>query len=82
MSVGPPPDRHRDGPAKAPDDRAEQVLSQALRVMAGGGRRSPETASAVDAPWWDRATTVQLLLVAVLVGLVVGGLAGIVSLLL
>lgn len=82
MSAGPPAERRRGDPAQVPDDRAEQVLSQALRVMAGGGRRGPEAAGAAVGPWWDRATTVQLLLVAVLVGLVVGGLAGIVSLLL
>lgn len=82
MTAEPPARRRRDTPPAAPDDRAEQVLSQALRVMAGGGRRGPDGATAVDAPWWDRATTVQLVLVAVLVGLVVGGVAGFASLLL
>lgn len=65
-----------------PDGRAEQVLSQALRVMAGGGKRpDPGDAGVATGRWWDRVTTTYLLLLAVLVGLVVGGVAGFISLL-
>ena len=70
------------GPPAPGDDRAEQVLSQALRVMAGGRRADPGAAGTATGPWWDRVTTTYLMLLAVLIGLVVGGLAGFASLLL
>lgn len=84
MTAGPPSPRDRADRAEPGDQRAEQVLSQALRVMAGGGRRSAEGAGTADGqtPWWDRMATLQLLLTAVLVGLVAGGLVGFASLLL
>ena len=77
-----PPEPSRRGPS-AGDERAEQVLSQALRVMAGGGKRADTgDAGTVSGPWWDRVTTTYLLLLAVLIGLVAGGLVGFASLVL
>lgn len=79
---GEPTGRPPRGPSGSGDDRAEQVLSQALRVMAGGGKRvDPGGAGSATGPWWDRVTTTYLMLLAVLVGLVAGGLAGFASLL-
>ncbi len=61
--------------------RAEQVLSQALRVMAGGGKQPalPTTDSRVTR---RRLTTGQLILLAAILGLLVGIAAGFVSLML
>ena len=61
------------------DSRAEQVLSQALRVMAGGGKTpaSPPTDARVTR---RRLTTSQLVLLAAIVGLLIGIGAGFVSL--
>ncbi len=76
-----PPARDAPAPADhgAADSHAEQVLSQALRLMAGGGtagvRRSdgPERSG-------RQLTTGQLLLLAAIVGLLVGLVAGFLSL--
>lgn len=70
---GPPPDG-------AADSRAEQVLSQALRVMAGGGK-APQPSGA-DEPRPRRLTTGQLILLAAIVGLLIGIGAGFISLML
>ncbi len=75
-----PADRGRAESAADPpaDSHAEQVLAQALRLMAGGGtaaeRGSGQTAGG------RRLTTGQLLLLAATVGLLVGIVAGFVSL--
>ncbi|GGM08506.1 hypothetical protein [Nakamurella endophytica] len=67
----------------SPQDRPgdpETVLSQALRAMAGAAREAP--AREQPAPGGRRRLTAgQVLLLAVLLGLVVGVTAGIVSLL-
>jgi hypothetical protein len=66
----------------------EEVLSQALRAMAGGRRTEPVSsgnAGGAAAPtrrsWWSRLTVLQLFLIAAIVGLTVGMIAGIVVLL-
>ena len=56
----------------------ELVLAQALRALAGGKRDAP--AAPDPAPQRRRVTAGQLLLIAALAGLVVGILAGIISL--
>ena len=57
------------------DSRAEQVLSQALRAMAGGeksSRSDPSARGGKRAPR-RRLTTIQLLLLAAIIGLLGGG---------
>ncbi len=72
---GAPPDR-----TGQPDSRAEQVLSQALRLMAGGASAERGRGESVGgAP--RRLTTGQLLLLAAIVGLLVGITVGLLSLL-
>jgi hypothetical protein len=77
-------DRPPDSPAQ--DSRAEQVLSQALRAMVGGDKPGATTAATVETPTGSssrrRLTTGQLLLLAAIVGLLVGIAAGLLSLLL
>jgi hypothetical protein len=63
----------------ADDSRAEQVLSQALRVMAGGGKALPAQATPGQVAQ-RRLSTSQLILLAVIVGLLLGIVAGFVSL--
>ena len=71
----PPPD------SGATDSRAEQVLSQALRAMAGGGK-APGQPSDPGTSRARRLTTGQLILLAAIVGLLIGIGAGFVSLML
>ena len=81
-------DQPRDSPAQ--DSRAEQVLSQALRAMVGGDKPSDKpgattgvTGDARTGPGTRRRlTTGQLLLLAAIVGLLVGIAVGLLSLLL
>ena len=85
-------DQPRDSPAQ--DSRAEQVLSQALRAMVGGDNPSDKPSdkpSATAGVTGDartgpgsrrRLTTGQLLLLAAIVGLLVGIAVGLLSLLL
>jgi len=61
------------------DSRAEQVLSQALRAMAGGGK-TPTTPSTDARATRRRLTTSQLILLAAIVGLLIGIGFGFVSL--
>lgn len=70
------PDQQR--PPGADDSRAEQVLSQALKAMAGGQAAPSATGGRADL----RLSTTQLVLVAAIVGLLVGIGAGLLSLLL
>ena len=65
----------------APDGSilAEAVLSQALRVMAGGGK-SPATGGSDDRSSRRRLTTGQLVLLAAIIGLLIGIGAGFLSL--
>jgi hypothetical protein len=72
-----PPRAPGDG---ADDSRAEQVLSQALRVMAGGGKVPP--AGATPGQVTRRRLSGQLILLAAIVGLLIGIGAGFVSLML
>ena len=87
---------HADQPRHSPaqDSRAEQVLSQALRAMVGGdnpsdnpsdkpGATAGVTGDAGTGPGSRRRlTTGQLLLLAAIVGLLVGIAVGLLSLLL
>ena len=83
---------HADQPpdSRAQDSRAEQVLSQALRAMVGGDKPTDKpgatTGVAGDARTGPgsrrRLTTGQLLLLAAIVGLLVGIAVGLLSLLL
>lgn len=70
------PDPQR--PPGADDSRAEQVLSQALKAMAGGQSSPSGTGGRANL----RLSTTQLVLVAAIVGLLVGIGAGLLSLLL
>jgi hypothetical protein len=65
----------------AADSRAEQVLAQALRVMAGGGK-APGQPSGSTTSRARRLTTGQLILLAAIVGLLIGICAGFLSLML
>ena len=64
-----------------PDPHAEEVLEQALRALAGGNRpsRPPRTdpGRSPTVPF----TRLQIILLAVLLGLLVGMTAGVISLL-
>lgn len=64
-----------------PDQHAEEVLAQALRALAGGGRQArpnpPESGRPAPVPF----TRLQIVLLAVLLGLLVGMTAGVISLL-
>jgi hypothetical protein len=75
---GPP---GRSGRPDDPDHRAEEVLEQALRALAGGGRpnRPPPVERQRPAP--VPFTALQVVLLAVLLGLLVGMTAGVISLL-
>jgi len=75
-----PADPGPPGRGGAQDSRAEQVLSQALRVMAGGGK-SP-TAETDGIRSTRRFSTSQLILLAAIVGLLIGIGAGFFSLML
>ncbi len=74
-----PPSGQSPADGGAADSRAEQVLSQALRVMAGGGK-APEHPSGSGEPAPRRLTTGQLILLAAIVGLLIGICAGFLSL--
>lgn len=82
MTAAGPGDANPDParPGRAAD--AERVLGEALRAMAGGGKRgaSGDAAPGADRGWLSRLTTAQLLLLAVIVGLAVGMIAGLVTL--
>ena len=75
-----PADPRPPGKGGAEDSRAEQVLSQALRVMAGGGK-SP-TAETDGMRSTRRFNTSQLSLRAENAGLLIGNGAGFFSLML
>lgn len=79
--AGPPAGGGAGPPAGSDDARAEQVLSQALRVMAGGGKVPPAGGSAGQVSR-RRLSTSQLILLAAIVGLLIGIGAGFVSLML
>lgn len=76
MTQGPP--SQGQPPGSADDSRAEQVLSQALKAMAGG-QASPSTTGGRASL---RLSAAQLVLLAAIVGLLVGIGAGLLSLLL
>jgi len=65
---------------KADQSRAEQVLAQALNVMAGGKSAQQQRASSIDQVVGRRLSTAQLLLFAAIIGLLVGIGAGFISL--
>jgi hypothetical protein len=73
--------RSRQERSGEPDHHAEEVLAQALRALAGGGRQArpqpPEPGRPAPAPF----TRVQIVLLAVLLGLLIGMTAGVISLL-
>ncbi|HEY5877468.1 MAG TPA: hypothetical protein VIU11_01070 [Nakamurella sp.] len=78
---GSPPGRGEGagpGSGSADDSRAEVVLSQALRAMAGGQAAPSPTGGRA----YLRLSTGQLVLLAAIVGLLVGVGAGLLSLLL
>lgn len=62
------------------DARAEEVLAQALRVMAGGGKPPPGPTGGTDERTRRRLSTGQLMLLAAIVGLLIGIGAGFLSL--
>lgn len=65
-------------PSRSEQSHPEQVLSQALRAMAGG---RPAPADRSDEPTGPRLTATQILLIAALLGAVIGIVAGLVVLL-
>jgi len=75
------PGRQSEPPPDRSDRHAEEVLEQALRALAGGGRSSrpqpPESGRPAPIPF----TRLQVVLLAVLLGLLVGMTAGVISLL-
>lgn len=83
-----PPDRaDRTDRADPSGPDPELLLGQALRAMAGGGRAplpNPDAAagSGADDRCWSRFSTLQILLMAALAGLILGVVAGLLSLLL
>ena len=83
MNGRPDPPRPTGSPAPGhgADSRAEQVLSQALRVLAGGEKSSGTTPLA-GRSGRRRTTTGQLILLAAIVGLLIGIAAGFISLML
>ena len=62
------------------DRRAEEVLEQALRALAGGGRPSRPEPAERGRPAPVPFTRLQVVLLAVLLGLLVGMTAGVISL--
>lgn len=64
-----------------PDQHAEEVLAQALRALAGGGRQSRATPPESGRPAPVPFTRLQVVLLAVLLGLLVGMTVGVISLL-
>lgn len=62
------------------DARAEEVLAQALRVMAGGGKAPPAPTGGGDQRTRRRLSTGQLVLLAAIIGLLIGIGAGFLSL--
>jgi hypothetical protein len=69
------------GRGQGPEEsRAEQVLSQALRAMAGGEKAGRPDADAA-AGRGRRLTTMQLVLLATIIGLLIGAGAGLLTLL-
>lgn len=75
MTTGPQPDRSGADP--------EKVLSQALRAMAGGRPTAPGTATgSTPQPARSRALTpAQILLIAAIVGAIIGMGAGLLTIL-
>ena len=67
-------------PDRGGDPHAEQVLSQALRAMAGGRGSTGDPTGAGSEPDM-RWSTVQILLLAALIGVFLGMVAGVTSLL-
>jgi hypothetical protein len=57
------------------------VLAQALHAMAGGGKAARVQPSPESGPARTQLTTVQVLLLALLIGLGIGVTAGLISLL-
>ena len=88
---GQQPDRKDRGDQAGQADQAmsdpELLLGQALRAMAGGGRAplpnpgATAAGSGVHDRRWSRLSTLQILLVAALAGLILGVAAGLLSLL-
>jgi hypothetical protein len=72
------PGRRPDRSGNA-DQHAEEVLEQALRALAGGSRQTRPPASGRPAP--VPFTALQVVLLAVLIGLLLGMTAGVLSLL-
>lgn len=72
-----------DGRPGGPDDsRAEEVLAQALSVMAGGGKAPGRSSDRTDERTRRRLSTGQLVLLAAIIGLLVGIGAGFLTLML
>ena len=80
-NVGRGPTGSTPGTDPAQDSRAEQVLSQALRVMAGGGKPPTDSEPVATTHRFGRLSTVQLILLAIIIGLLVGVAAGFISVL-
>jgi ABC-type amino acid transport system permease subunit len=59
----------------------ERVLSQALHAMAGGAKEARPDDPAAERANEAHLTTAQIVLIAVLLGLVIGVTAGLISLL-
>lgn len=81
--------RHPPARPDLPGPDPELLLGQALRAMAGGARSplpSPATVAAAESAAhdrrWSRYSTLQILLMAALAGLILGVIAGLLSLLL
>lgn len=78
------PGGQQSGPGDAgrSEAHAEEVLAQALRVMAGGGKSAVAPTPAVDQRTRRRLSTGQLVLLAAIIGLLIGIGGGFLSLML
>ena len=64
-----------------PEQHAEEVLEQALRALAGGSRPTRQQSEEPGRPAPIPFTPLQIVLLAILLGLLIGMTAGVISLL-
>ena len=70
------------GQGAADDSRAEEVLAQALRVMAGGGPKPGKSTGTREERGRRRLSTGQVVLLAAIIGVLIGIGLGFLSLML
>ena len=70
-----------DGPGGSDGSDPERVLAQALRALAGGGKQGRTDAQSVTGPVRTPFTVVQIMLIATILGVLVGMTVGLITLL-